>query len=836
MTVIVIADAATFSYRFDATPLPKAIQRIIEDHPELEINFIYNELENYFTSATVSSDNALDALRQTVGFNPVSVTKSKDTYYLEALQHGRFSFIGRAASSDSEPVVAATVMLLTPKDSTFITYGITDASGRFSIPCDRHKVIAKLSCVGYKTTYHYCNSFDIGTITLQEQTINLNSVTVQAENAHLYADRTIYIPTQRQKNASQSGDELLSHMAIPQLGIISGGSITTNSGRSVAVYIDYLPASDNELKAMNVKDVRKVEFYTSPSDPRFQGNEYVVNFIMQQYQYGGYVKGFSHINLISYSEQLLASTRFQYKKMKYDFIASAWNMNSSHYGSDITESFRLPGEDGLINEFNRHSITTRSKKESQQYFAGFKATYTSDRILAATEIDGNANDNPHSDMDGSVSYIHDAFPASTYSSTLDEKSRFLSVSGHYYFELSDNDALTFKPDYVFSHTEQASAYSETSFPTIYNAAVDNTNELSATLNYTHNFGDVGNILAFTRADYEYNRTAYTGSVCSYDKAKSVRVGGGVNYTVTHGNFCGLVGFGYNWDHLKFGQIEDKTASPWADLSTRLLLKQQHSLSLTFHYSTWQPSSSYKSANVIVASPFMKYTGNPKLIPYKAYDIGLDYTWIPDNRFNMAVFAYSWFVGDRYAFDFQPTSDGILRTIRQPIGRFADIKYGVNSTASFLDNNLDLTAQVAQVLNRDGEPFNKNHSFIYWHARLRYYINNWNLALTYISDNAKSDGCVNGYWTKSKSDWQITVGWSNRNWNVKTNLINLTRWNWRSDIRKMHTKFYSVTDQQYSGHSHALIQVSATYTFGYGKKVQRDNEPYVSGNASSGILH
>lgn len=39
----------------------------------------------------------------------------------------------------------------------------------------------------------------------------------------------------------------------------------------------------------------------------------------------------------------------------------------------------------------------------------------------------------------------------------------------------------------------------------------------------------------------------------------------------------------------------------------------------------------------------------------------------------------------------------------------------------------------------------------------------------------------------------------------------------------------------NGQSHALIQLSATYTFSFGKKVNRDDEPEVSGSASSGIL-
>ena len=152
-----MSDAETFSYRFNSTPLTKAIREIMEDHPELDINFIYNELENYRTSEIVNADNAYDALRQTIGLNPVTVTKARNTYYVEALQHGRYIYTGKIIGSDNEPVVAATIMLLTPKDSTVLTYGISDTEGQFSIPCDHSSVkfCAKLgmnyvSCSPYR--------------------------------------------------------------------------------------------------------------------------------------------------------------------------------------------------------------------------------------------------------------------------------------------------------------------------------------------------------------------------------------------------------------------------------------------------------------------------------------------------------------------------------------------------------------------------------------------------------------------------------------------------------------------------------------------------------------
>lgn len=170
-----------------------------------------------------------------------------------------------------------------------------------------------------------------------------------------------------------------------------------------------------------------------------------------------------------------------------------------------------------------------------------------------------------------------------------------------------------------------------------------------------------------------------------------------------------------------------------------------------------------------------------------------------------------------------------------MGSFAQGKYGVTGTLRFLDRTLVFTGQIAQILNHNGNPYNVNHSYVDWYTRVRYYLKDWTFTLTYISGNASADGCMNGIWHRAKSDWYVTFGWAKSGWNVRADVINFSRWNWRSAIQEMNSKYYDTIQQFYDGQSHALIQLSATYTFGFGKKVQRDNEPGVSGSASSGIL-
>lgn len=667
------------------------------------------------------------------------------------------------------------------------------------------------------------------------RTENLNEVVVEARMQTTSATVSTYIPTSRQKNASQTGTDLIDQMGIPQLKVTLGSNIETNSGKPVAVYIDFIPASENDLKAMRMSDVRKVEYYEYPSDPRLQGNPYVVNYIMAKYEYGGYVKGFDHTNLLSYSEQLLGNVRLQYRKMTYDLMGYGWGMTNDHYGSELTETYRLPQTDGTVKVFDRYSNTTSSKERRQQYFAAFKATYNSDKIQAATQINGSINRKPHSDRNGEVVYSPADYPSTVYTSALNNTSKFLSYNGYYFFALPKGNSIAFTPSYTYSHTEQNSSYTENGYAPILNGATDNTNQVKGDLKFNHDFGRYGNLLGFVRGAYEYNRTRYRGTANSLDKAKSSRFGVGANYNITVGNFYGTTGFGWDWDRLQFGDMTDRPSSPWFDLSLQYGFREKHSVSTTFHYSSWQPSPSYKSENIIQSTPLMSYTGNPNLVPSKSYDIDLRYTWLPNNDYSFSAFAWAWIVGNRYAYDYEATSTGVLRTIKQPMGNFAQGKYGISGTLRFFDRKLMLTGQVGQVLNHNGYPYSVNHSYIDWYARVRYYIGNWNFTATYISDNGSADGCMNGIWNYGKSDWYLTVGWSDSDWNIRADIINFSRWNWRSDRQKMRSKYYDTTEIMLNGQSHALIQLSATYTFGFGKKVSSDNEPGVSGAASSGIL-
>ena len=174
------ASAYKYAYTFNNTPISEAIVQISKDNPDVNISFIYKELDNYLTSARIATDDVYTALRQAIGLNPVTIKKKGGDFYIEALQHGRFVYTGRAVGSDGEPVAAATVMLIAPNDSTMITYGMADSEGYFAVPCDHRDVIARLSCVGYATVCRRCTAPGPGDVIMPVSSTMLQQVSVSA--------------------------------------------------------------------------------------------------------------------------------------------------------------------------------------------------------------------------------------------------------------------------------------------------------------------------------------------------------------------------------------------------------------------------------------------------------------------------------------------------------------------------------------------------------------------------------------------------------------------------------------------------------------------------------
>lgn len=299
----------------------------------------------------------------------------------------------------------------------------------------------------------------------------LNEVVVEARNQRLGAEVSTYIPTSKQKNASQTATDLLNRMAIPQIKISANDDITDLAGKSIDVFIDFLPASKEDLQGMRMQDVKKVEYYDFPSDPRFQGKAHVVNFVMQKYEYGGYIKAHGWENT-SNAGQISLYSKLQYKRMTFDIAAGYFYLSQKHTGGDVYETFRLPQTDGGAGTFGRNSIQSNGKLRKNLCWPTFKALYSSEKITIQNVLGASFDHSPNDNSSGFVEYKPAISDRIDYSQTSANRVNSLSYNGYWSFILNDKNAITFSPRYAYSHTNTSSLYAEETAGEFYNAAKD----------------------------------------------------------------------------------------------------------------------------------------------------------------------------------------------------------------------------------------------------------------------------------------------------------------------------------------------------------------------------
>lgn len=665
---------------------------------------------------------------------------------------------------------------------------------------------------------------------------DLNEVVVEGKQVQLNAESMAYVPTSRQKRASQNAIDLLNRLSISTIQVdLFQNKVETHDRKPVAIFIDYVPASDSDLKAMRMADVKKVEYFDYPSDPRLQGNPHVVNFIMVKYEYGGYVKLSGDEGFVSNRGSLQANARLQYKKMTYDIMGFGSYSSNNHTGNQDLETFRLPQADGSLKVFDRYSEVAGSKNRTQQYMASFRAAYSSDKVYAASLFLAGLTPQPHLDQNGKVIYTPQDFPSSEYTLTNSNHSKFLRFNGNYYFYLPKGNQILFTPNYTYSHTSQNSVYTETGLSPIANGAYDNTNVVDASLKYSHNFENWGSFTAYVQENYTHSRTQYTGSAVSLERNMSSTFDAGVNYSLSKGKFYGQIGFGWSWSYLKMNGEKNHTNSPSAEISLSYSPTDKHRIRGSYSYSVWAPSPNFKSENVIIASPLMRYTGNPNLVPMRSNSLSASYSFVPSNRFFTTVYGSSWIVGHRYVYDYEADANGILRTIKQPMGHYAIANYGVSATWWIKKSALAVQGSVGQSLARNGKPYDMNRSFINYRISAFYYLKDFSFVASYSSPSAWSDGCMVGGWVNSKDNYYLIASWSNGNVNIRLSAQNFFRWNYRANKMTTRSRYYDYVRQYIDTYSHANFGLSVTYTFGYGKKVKQGDELRATDASSSGIL-
>lgn len=206
------------------------------------------------------------------------------------ISFAQYSIKGTVSDSDSTPVNAAVVSLLTIENNTFVKASITDELGNF--------VIKNIGNGTYKilVTYLGAKDYNSNNIIVSDENISLNNinllpdsqaleeVTVTAEKPliQVLADKTVFNVQNSISIAGDSGFELL--RKAPGVLIDNTENIIVEGKAGVLIYIDGKPTvlrgQDlvNYLKTIQATDIDALEIITQPSSKYdAEGNAGIIN-------------------------------------------------------------------------------------------------------------------------------------------------------------------------------------------------------------------------------------------------------------------------------------------------------------------------------------------------------------------------------------------------------------------------------------------------------------------------------------------------------------------------------------------------------------------------------
>ena len=168
------------------------------------------------------------------------------------------------------------------------------------------------------------------------------------------------------------------------------------------------------------------------------------------------------------------------------------------------------------------------------------------------------------------------------------------------------------------------------------------------------------------------------------------------------------------------------------------------------------------------------------------------------------------------------------------GNFSSGTISVNATDKFFNGKL--VAQLQPMFTRystTGEYAQKLNDF-QCRAQITGYFGDFNL-LGWYSTPTKKLNQDTGSKAHVPACYQLQLGFSKGAWQASATAYNFFRSSWESSQESLTGQYYELDCRTYDTTQHMRFQLSVTYTFSYGKKVQRNNELSGVGTAASAIL-
>lgn len=282
------------------------------------------------------------------------------------------------------------------------------------------------------------------------------------------------------------------------------------------------------------------------------------------------------------------------------------------------------------------------------------------------------------------------------------------------------------------------------------------------------------------------------------------------------------------------EVEKNYFCPVVDFNFDYRFSSQSALGLHVNFSQVGTDVTKQSGDVLRSNELMYISGNPNLDYANQMWNNIQYNWFPSNRFSLGVYASNYTQFNCIKQIYAPYDNG-KAVVRNYIndGRFFDTKIGFNASLRLFDGALQLTLAPEQHFYRhtgiDARSYNPFTCMAGASLYLGdWYFNGWYYSPTNIMEKSTSAT------TRERNYYMVTAGWSHNMWNVSITAYNMFNRGWNGGTTVLPGKYYSERTVADSNYYRPRIGISLTYTIGYGRKINRNNEVGAQESASSAI--
>ncbi len=688
----------------------------------------------------------------------------------------------------------------------------------------------------------FCASLAIAAIAQTEtpdsiKTQHLDEVVVEAQMQRTSPTSITYIPTGKQKNASQNAVDLLRQMAMSQIQINPvSEAVTDNAGGEVAIFINFLEASKEEMEGLRTPDVKKVEYLEFPTDPRFRGAQRVINIIVQEYAYGGYTKLTTNENfLVGFSSRNNIFSKFSYKKMTYDLYVGANNWNNHNIGNNVKGIYSLKDADGKDYQLTRTETLDGSHYKQNQYPLTFRATYSSEKIQIRNTVGFTHLSVPVYDQRGNLSYHPGSEQNYTFNRSNPNRNNSLAYQGSFFFSLPNQFSIDISPRFNYMHSNDYLTYSTSTTPEIVRNARENAYNYRVDAYLQKRIGQKHTAMLGVNGGDNINRLRYSGTNSYYDRFHNAFAAGMLCYNFQTQKISLYADAGVCWEGSDINGEKYNDTYPFTHINLRFSPNSKNAFSAYFQYATNSPGINQKASDILQENEYMYITGNPLLKNSRHVTLNVAYTWMPTNAFGMSAFSNFLEYFDRQIIIYEPYNNGqaLIRNYHNS-GNYIKEEIGLAANWKLLGGKLQLYASPKQSFYKSTGIYNKSYNPFTITAQATYYLNSFYFQ-AYYQSSGKQMFTSSPQIYKDRNFHSLTVGWANSDWNVRVMAANFFNKGWNSADIVTESPLYTEYRENIGTSSHFRINITATYTFGYGKKVQRGNEVGEQSGANSAII-